>query len=549
MLTALLGLLASVQIVTPAPGVSELAGAWRFHRGDNHTWALPAFDDTAWDTLYVPGRWPAPAAADGAAAGAGFGWYRLHLVLRGPIRAPLGIWFRSVATAFEVYVDGERVGAVGGMPPDYRARSVIPLVVALPMASQTPGNHVIAVRVYSAESVGGITSQVRIGPVQDLQREMTRPDLYLLAAAVLLIGIGLVQVFFWQRRPHAEEHAAIFALCVTLALFYVWWMPSVRMAVEPWAYWFRFYLASAAAAAASYCFAFRRVFDLDRADKVVFGLALFLLVQCVLFLVVPGWTQLQSLASYLMNPTLLVAALVTLGLALLQLREGAHHARILLWGIMLLTITLFHDILIDWGLLSTQPTFPWLTLLGSVGFVISLALTTAEKFVESETAALYDRLTGLYRREVVMDALSREIRRAARISAPLAVIMLDVDRFKQINDTLGHQAGDKVLTEIGRRMAEAGRAVDWLGRYGGEEFIAVLASTDTAGAMLAAERMRQAVAALPIVTGRTARTVTLSCGVAAFEGGAEWPTVEQLVGAADAKLYAAKNGGRNCVMS
>ena len=190
---------------------------------------------------------------------------------------------------------------------------------------------------------------------------------------------------------------------------------------------------------------------------------------------------------------------------------------------------------------------PWALLAGTIGFVGSLALTTADKFVDTETAALYDRLTGLYRREVVLDALSREIRRSARMHQPLAVIMLDVDRFKRINDTMGHQAGDRVLTEVGRRMGEAGRVVDWLGRYGGEEFIAVLASTDKGGARQAAERLRRAVAALPIATGRTARTITLSAGVAAYEGGEEWPTPEQLIGAADEALYRAKGAGRDRV--
>ena len=92
--------------------------------------------------------------------------------------------------------------------------------------------------------------------------------------------------------------------------------------------------------------------------------------------------------------------------------------------------------------------------------------------------------------------------------------------------------------------------MDWLGRYGGEEFIGVLAATSAPGAVQAAERLRLAVSALPISTGRTARTVTLSAGVAAFDGGGgggEWPTTEQLVGAADAALYRAKDLGRNTV--
>ena len=536
---ALFGLL--LQLIVPQAGPVELEGYWRFHPGDSLSWAVASYPDGHWDSVRVPGRW--------SAGSGGYGWYRLSFQVSQPLREPLGLWFRSVATAYEVYVDGERVGSMGGMPPNYRARTVVPLVVGLPAAAQEPGRHVIAVRVYSAEPVGGILDRVVLGPVQALQRTAFRPDVYLIAAAVLLLGIGLMQMFFWMRRPFAREHLAIFGVCVSLALFYVWWMPSMRVALEPVIYWLRLYLASASACAAAYCYAFRRIFDLDRYDRVVFGFSLLFLVQAPLYLAAPGWNGIQWLATYVLNPSLLIGALVTLVLALLQLRQGAQQARTLLWGILLLTITLFHDILIDWGLLSLRPTFPWLTLVGSVGFVASLALTTAEKFVESEKAALYDRLTGLYRREVVMDALAREIRRATRMNSPLAVLMLDVDRFKQINDTLGHQAGDRVLTEIGRRMLEAGRSVDWLGRYGGEEFLAILAGSDKAGAVMAAERLRAAVSALPIPTGRTTRTVTMSVGVAAYHPGTEAPTVEQFVGAADEALYRAKNGGRNCVMS
>jgi diguanylate cyclase (GGDEF)-like protein len=545
MLSAILGLLLQVHAVDPQGGTAALEGAWRFHTGDSLEWARPGAADGSWGTVEVPGVW----SDRGRLGYRGWGWYRLHIVISRPLQRPLGLWFRSVATAFEVFVDGERVGAIGGLPPAYRARTVVPLVVALPPASQTPGPHLIAVRVYSAERVGGITGPVAIGPLQDLADQASRPDLYLVSAAVLVIGIGMMQVFFWIRRPRAREHLAIFGVCASLALFFVWWMPAVRSALEPWAFWLRLYLASAAASAAAYCYAFRRIFDLDRAARIIVALTLIFLVQVPMFLMVQGWGALTALASYVLNPTLLVAAATTLVLAFMQLRDGTRHARILLWGTLLLTLTLFHDVLMDWGLLAVRPAFPWLTLVGSVGFVASLSLTTAEKFLESEEAALYDRLTGLYRREVVMDALAREIRRASRTHQPLAVIMLDVDRFKQVNDSLGHQAGDKVLTEIGRRMVEAGRAVDWLGRYGGEEFIAVLAATERPSAILAAERIRAAVAALPIATGRTGRTVTLSAGVAAYEGGGEWPTVEQLVGAADAALYRAKNAGRNCVMS
>jgi diguanylate cyclase (GGDEF)-like protein len=532
-----------LQVSQPREADVVLAGLWRFRAGDNAAWAAPAFNDASWDSVSVPRAWPATAV------GGGYGWYRLHLALTGVPRQPIGVWLSSVATAFEVYIDGRLVGGWGGLPPSYRPRSVIPLVVAFPPDRQVEGPHVIAVRVYSQERVGGIVGPVRIGPLLELHRDAQRPDLYLSGVAMLLLGIALVQVFFWLRRQHAREHVAIVAVCVFLAMFFVVWMPAVRTALEPYVSWVRLYYAAAAAAAAACCYAFHRIFELDRGERVVVALGLAYLVQVPLFLGLQGWDALRLVGSWVLYPTLAVGAALTLGLAAQQMRQGAGQARVLLGGVTLLALTVVYDVVMDWGQVPVRPAFPWLTLVGSVAFVAGLVLTTAERFVESETAALYDRLTGLYRREVVLDALSREIRRAARMHQPLAVIMLDVDRFKQVNDTLGHQAGDRVLGEIGRRMVEAGRAVDWLGRYGGEEFVGVLASTDVQGAALAAERLRSAVAALPIATGRTTRTVTLSAGVAAYDGGAEWPTTEQIVGAADAALYRAKSAGRNCVMS
>jgi diguanylate cyclase (GGDEF)-like protein len=543
MLPALAGLLLQLHAVEPRNSTADL-GRWLFHPGDDAHWAQSDADDHDWVSAGVPGSWSPPASPGYR----GYGWYRLHLTVA-PAGEPLGLWFTSVSTAYTVFVDGRPVGGAGGFPPVYRARSVIPLVVALPVESQTAGEHVIAVRVYSGESVGGITGPVTVGPVQQLERAAYWPDVLLASAAVLLVGIGLMQLFFWVRRPHAREHAAIFMTCACAGLFFLCWMPSVRSAISPVMFWLRLYLASAAASAAAYCYAFRRIFDLDRSDRFISGFAFVFLLQVPVFLALPSWTALREVASFVLNPTLLGVGAFTLALVIIRFRHGDRHARILLWGTLLLVAALTHDIVQAWGAIALRPAFPWMTLVGTVVFSASLALTTGDKFLESETAALFDRLTGLYRREVVMDALAREIRRAARVHQPLSLIMFDVDRFKLVNDALGHQAGDKVLAEIGRRMLDAGRVVDWLGRYGGEEFVGVLAATDRAGGVLAAERIRSAVAALPIATGRTSRAVTLSAGVSAYDGGEDRPTTEQLVGAADAALYRAKHAGRNCVVS
>jgi diguanylate cyclase (GGDEF)-like protein len=123
--------------------------------------------------------------------------------------------------------------------------------------------------------------------------------------------------------------------------------------------------------------------------------------------------------------------------------------------------------------------------------------------------------------------------------------MADLDHFKQINDGFGHPAGDAVLREVARRMTSVLRASDAMGRYGGEEFLAVLSGTDGAGALRVAERLRQTISGEPIRVGTVELDVTCSFGVAVSRSG--HTTVEALVAAADAALYRAKRAGRNRV--
>lgn len=538
MWTFLFAIVLQQPVPVPSTGAVTLSHSWRVMAGDSAGWARLDYDDRAWAVESVPGGWPRGRR--------GTAWYRLRFRFDAVPYGPVGIRLRSVVAAYEVFLDGERLGGLGSLPPTYRARSGVPLVFALPPSLLTPGEHLLAVRVYSEESVAGLTGDVQIGALDELARDLRLRDYLLLAAAMLLSGIAVAQLSLWWRRPGARLHVAVALFCLTEAVFFVLWMPTVRLALAPWLFWYRPYLAFGAAAAAAFCLVLREVLELED-DRLLFGLSLCFVAIIPLALFAPTWGQLRWVGLYPFNLALLVTALLTIVIAIRQAVQGAAHARTLLWGILVLVVALLHDVLVQWGAIAVRATFPWLILTGCVVFAISLVVATGRRFLDTETAALYDRLTGLYRREVVMDALQREIRRAARMHQAIAVIMLDVDRFKQINDTLGHQAGDRVLAEIGRRLGEAGRAVDWLGRYGGEEFVAVLAATSTDGAVQAAERLRQAVAALPIATGRTARTITLSAGVAAFDGGAEWPTTEQLVGAADAALYRAKNEGRNRV--
>ncbi|MBI3430950.1 MAG: GGDEF domain-containing protein [Hydrogenophilales bacterium] len=159
--------------------------------------------------------------------------------------------------------------------------------------------------------------------------------------------------------------------------------------------------------------------------------------------------------------------------------------------------------------------------------------------------AIHDALTGLFNRRYLDETFERELIRAARQHCPISVVMGDLDHFKTVNDTYGHQAGDEVLREFGRLMKQHARGSDIYCRYGGEEFLLILPDMPEETACERAEQLRAALAATPIMFGTTAIRVTASFGVAGFP--LHGKTADELITAADDALYAAKRSGRNQV--
>ncbi len=169
---------------------------------------------------------------------------------------------------------------------------------------------------------------------------------------------------------------------------------------------------------------------------------------------------------------------------------------------------------------------------------------------EIQLLTITDPLTGLYNRRYLYDRLPQEIKRSLRYGHSLSLILCDLDYFKRVNDTYGHQAGDTVLRVFGRLIKEGCRAgVDWTARYGGEEFVAVLPETEIGGAYLVAERLRQTLENEMILLEKSAIRVTASWGVTSLSS----PQTEQtswmdiLIRQADDALTEAKREGRNRV--
>ncbi len=195
----------------------------------------------------------------------------------------------------------------------------------------------------------------------------------------------------------------------------------------------------------------------------------------------------------------------------------------------------------------------WLAFLLLVALCAVVSITLGFVYMTMERAelrnfelAMKDMLTGLSNRRAISDQLHMAVSLAQRQGQFLSVLMLDIDHFKRINDSYGHQAGDVVLSGVAQTLASRLRVQDQIGRFGGEEFLVILPDTALEGALTLAEALRAAVESTPTQWGAHAIQATISIGV---RGGAITgaDTADNLVGAADAAMYRAKQSGRNRV--
>ena len=177
---------------------------------------------------------------------------------------------------------------------------------------------------------------------------------------------------------------------------------------------------------------------------------------------------------------------------------------------------------------------------------VAITIENARLFQETQRLSITDPLTNCYNRRFFFDQAGREKDRSMRFERPLSLIMLDLDHFKQVNDRLGHRAGDQVLIHVSRIIQSELRSIDILGRYGGEEFCILLPETTSEKAMTAAERIRKIIEANAVDVGQTSVHITASLGVVTHNS-TEATTIDDLLDRADQAMYISKRAGRNQV--
>ena len=541
LLTALLVTLAA-PLAAQAEGGAGLAlgGAWKAARGDSLVWASPAYDARGWTDVSVPGEWET-AFPDHD----GFGWYRREVYLPEEMAdGPLGVQFGTVGDAFEVYWNGVRVGGRGTFPPRF-VEGVAPALLLVPAEAlkvRPRGPHVLAVRVYNAYAYGGLLGEVRVGRYDALAQKRSPRDIVVGGLVSFFLAIGVYHLAFWVRRRAARENLYFALLSLCVSVYGSTYSGAVAGVVMPYINPYRLGLIALLCAVPVFVALVCGLFELRMRPRERTAVAL-----CAVAVVVTVSVPLDVLAEF--NKWIDFGLGVALLLVVIRAGAAASphrpHARTLVVGTMAFASTLGYDLLSEYGFVPVArvlPGVPSLFWLGFLVFVVAVGFATAGKWALTEVTALVDPLTELARRHVLEDALRRETDRLRRAGGSLALVMIDLDFFKQINDAYGHRTGDQVLARVGRLLRHSARNVDLPARFGGEEFAVLLYGSRLDGALSFAERFRANLREMRVSTPRGDVQVTASLGVAV---GTDLVSPQELVDAADQALYRAKTEGRD----
>lgn len=592
---------ASVDLVHIGKGTAVLDGPWRFHFGDDPAWAAPGFDDSAWEKITADRPW----GEQGHARSTGFAWYRCSIALtpaRG-ISPQFSLLLTDVQDAYEIYWNGVLIGRNGNLPPHpvwYYSQP--PQIFSLGGAQQG----VLSVRVWKSPllsddsgQAGGFGTAPVIGSPGSIATSKAALDYEWLNSRQFLFGENLIYALVallgfllwcrnraWRLLFWITGFALVPPVNLLLLNAHIRWPYVLAMGVDQ-------PLSSIRDISLWFLLLWLLLLhDNHPIARLTRILACICLVNATLdgMLVAVSWTPRWSelarasdaastslymlleafplvLVSYaifkrkrLATDRWLVAAIAFLNEMIVVIRNITKQGR--QFTNSSIAVKIDSPLFTFGGSAISLHTLTAALLLVSIVYAVYKSIradqlrhdTLEREKVELMRAreqmryhAEHDGLTDLWNHRVIVERLRSEVDRSRREGTPLSVILADVDHFKNINDSFGHQAGDLVLKEIGGIFTRSVRTYDWVGRYGGEEFLLILPGSGMQDALHRAEQLRQAVQAAKIVDGDTTLQVTASFGVASA-----FPTdcaAEAVIRTVDAALYRAKDSGRNCVIT
>lgn len=581
-------------------GTFTLSGPWQFHTGDDPSWANSSFDSSHWEQLTADEPW----GRQGHANLTGFAWYRCSIALSPAPGVPqqFSLLVPRIHDSYEIYWNGSLIGRNGKLPPDpvwYISQPVQTFELG------TVQRGVLAVRVWKAPLLsddsgerGGFDAAPLIGSPGAIVTAKAANEFRWLrsrqlhfGANLLSVVIALLSFLLWLRVPSrwvlfwTTGFALAQPVILLLVNAHMGFSYSLVMAVAQ---------PLTAMQDVSLWFLLLRLLLLheNRAiSRLTRGLACLWMVNSTLdgVLVAISWKpQLMHLVQGT-DVALTTLSLLLEAFPLVLVSYGFFQRKQLAFAPWLVAILAFLDEMINvfgnvikqgrqftgWPLASNidSPLFSiagsGITLSTIAGTLLLVAIVYAvynsvqedqrrHEAVEREKMELmhesermryqaeHDGLTGLWNHRIIVQRLGEEMNRSLRDGAPLSVVLIDVDHFKTVNDSFGHLAGDLVLREISAILTRSVRPYDYVGRYGGEEFLLIMPDCGIESALSRVEQLRLAVQSACIMHGSATLQVTASFGV-----GSDFPShyePETVIRAVDSALYKAKSSGRNCVV-
>jgi diguanylate cyclase len=586
-------------------GTFALNGPWQFHVGDDPAWATASFDSSRWEQLTADQPW----GQQGHANLTGFAWYRCFITLTPAPGVPqqFSLLVPRAHDSYEIYWNGSLIGRNGKLPPRPLWYISQP-VQTYPLGHADPGQiqrGVLAVRVWKAPLLsddsgerGGFDAAPLIGSLEAVATakaaygfQWLRSQQLYFGANLLCAVIALLSLLLWLR---ARTRWVLFwttgfvianPFILLLLKAHMGWPYSLAMAITQ---------PILAIQDVSLWFLLLRLLLLHE-QRTISRLTRILACLCIAngafdgVLVAiswnPQWTSIVQVSDALSTSlTLLLEAfpLVLVSFGFLRRKQLAFAPWLVASLAFLDEMMNVFGYLIKQGRqftgwsIAAQIDSPLFSIEGSgitlstlAGALLLVAIVYAvydsvrqdhrrQEAMEREKMELihesvlmryqaeHDGLTGLWNHRIIVQRLGIEMNRSLREESCLSVILIDVDHFKRVNDSFGHLAGDLVLKEISEILTRSVRPYDYVGRYGGEEFLLILPDCDMESALLRAEELRVAVQAARILEGETLLQVTASFGV-----GSGFPShyeAEAVIRAVDSALYRAKSSGRNCVI-